>query len=68
MCNGIPVFTVADFGEHGNSESIQALQTSLWIWHPLTSLSIAYAISTQVVLLIKLILQVRNPKIDWLRA
>ena len=29
MCNGISVFVITDLGEHGNSESIPALQTSL---------------------------------------
>ena len=28
MCNGIPVFAIADPGEHGNLESIPALQKS----------------------------------------
>ena len=50
MCNGKLVFAIADFGEHINSESIPTLQTSLLIWHPRTTLSIANAISMHVVL------------------
>ena len=65
MCNGIPAFAIVDPAEHGYSESIQALQTSLKIQHPGTILSIANAISRHAVLL-KLILDARKVKIDWL--
>ena len=51
MYNGIPVFVIADSGEHGNLESIPAIQISLWLCiHVLYTLSIANAIRAHVVL------------------
>ena len=47
MYQSVPVFVIADSGEHGNSESIPTLQTSLQIWHPCITLSVASAISMQ---------------------
>ena len=67
MCNGIPVFTITDFGEHGNSESIPALQTSF-----IDMASMYYTINckphqyTSGFMLIKLISEAR--KADWLQA
>ena len=61
MRNGIPAFTIADPGEHGNLESIPAF---LLTQNPGTTLSIANAISMHAVL-VKLIVEVREAKIDW---
>ena len=66
MCNGIPVFAIANFGEHGNSESIPAFQTY--------GLHVIFTINLQIpsvrawFYVNKIdILEVCKAKIDWLQ-
>ena len=68
MCNDIPVFTIADFGESGNSD-----QHILIIFIDMASTYILhYQLQTPSVrtwfYVNKIILEARKAKIDWLQA
>ena len=65
MCNGTPVFVIADFEDHGNSEF---QHSKIFIDKASTYFTInckrhQYA---HGFMLIKLILEARKAKIDWL--
>ena len=66
MCNGIPVFAIADFGEQNPMAS-----TPNFFIHMASMYFTINCKSHQNArgfMLIKLILEARNAKIDWLRA